>query len=53
MPGLEPLGIPRGLTGTSMPFDLNNFDELSRLSSENKDDIAAIILEPAEVILLL
>ena len=47
MPGLEPLGIPRGLTGTSMPFDLNNFDELLRLSSENKDDIAAIILEPA------
>lgn len=47
MPGLEPLGIPRGLSGTSIPFDLYNFDELLALSSKNKKDIAAIIIEPA------
>jgi len=46
MPGLEPAGVPRGLRGSCLPFHYNNIDELKKIISENKGEIAAIIMEP-------
>lgn len=47
LPGLEPAGVPRGLTGTMLPFNYNNFDELESIFAEHGDDLAAVIMEPA------
>ena len=47
MPGLSPNGVPRSLSGTAIPFDLNNFDEVYNLMKKYKGKVAAIILEPA------
>jgi glutamate-1-semialdehyde aminotransferase len=47
MPGLKPNGVPRGLKGSSVPFDANSIDSL-RMKIKNKENqIAAIIIEPA------
>ncbi len=43
--GLEPLGVPRGLTGTAIPFNYNKIEELENIVSKNKD-IGIIIMEP-------
>ncbi len=47
MPGLEPNGVPRGLTGTAIPFDTNNIDSLRNKVKGQESKIAAIIIEPA------
>ena len=47
MPGLDPLGVPRGLAGTSIPFDPNDLDSLRKLLETNKSNVAAIVIEPA------
>ncbi len=47
MPGLEPNGVPRGLSGTSMPFEFNNIEKLKKQIKGKESEIAAIILEPA------
>ena len=37
MPGLEPNGVPRGLTGTSIPFEFNNIKKLkNKLKAKNQ-----------------
>lgn len=46
LPGLSPSGVPRGLTGTAMPFRYNHIDELQSIVDRNKDDLAAIVMEP-------
>jgi glutamate-1-semialdehyde aminotransferase len=46
MPGLDPAGVPRGLRGSALPFNYNNLDELKNIVSENKEELAAIIMEP-------
>lgn len=45
LPGLNPKGVPRGLTGTTLPFNYNDFEQLERLIYENKGEIAAIKME--------
>ncbi|WP_100256929.1 aminotransferase class III-fold pyridoxal phosphate-dependent enzyme [Reinekea forsetii] len=45
LPGLQPLGVPRGLTGTVLPFSYNNIEELENLIKENNGEIAAIKME--------
>jgi len=45
LPGLEPLGVPRCLKGTAIPFNYNKIDELKTIVSKNKN-IGAIIMEP-------
>ena len=45
LPGLEPNGVPRGLTGTTIPFKYNKIEELEDLIYLNKDSIAAIMME--------
>lgn len=44
LPGLKPKGIPRGLTGTSIPFNYNKIEELEKIVKNN--DIGVIIMEP-------
>ena len=43
---MEPNGVPRGLAGTALPFHYNRLDELKEICEENRDELAAIILEP-------
>jgi len=47
MPGLEPNGVPRGLTGTAIPFHFNDIDSLREAIRGKESEIAAIIIEPA------
>lgn len=43
LPGLDPLGVPRNLRGTVLPFTYNNFAELEALV--NQHDIGVIKME--------
>jgi glutamate-1-semialdehyde 2,1-aminomutase len=45
--GLEPAGVPRGLTGTMLPFHYNRISELREIVSEHGRELAAIVMEPA------
>ena len=44
LPGLEPLGVPRGLREIAIPFNYNRIDELEEIV-ESKD-IGVIVMEP-------
>lgn len=44
--GLEPLGFPKGLAGTNLPFHYNNEEEFDALVEKNRGNIAAVIMEP-------
>lgn len=46
LPGLEPAGVPRGLTGTALPFHYNRIDELKSIVDANPRELAAIVMEP-------
>ena len=46
IPGLLPLGVPKGLAGTNLPFHYNDFDEFDALVQKNDGNIAAVIMEP-------
>lgn len=46
LPGLEPLGVPRGLQGTALPFRYNNLEDLQRIVAQNRGKLAAIVMEP-------
>ncbi|MBT6774377.1 aminotransferase class III-fold pyridoxal phosphate-dependent enzyme [Candidatus Woesearchaeota archaeon] len=43
LPGLKPLGVPRSLKGTAIPFEYNDLLHLKRIVTEN--DIGVIVLE--------
>jgi glutamate-1-semialdehyde 2,1-aminomutase len=43
LPGLDPAGVPKILSGTTLPFNYNNFQEL--LDLVNKHDIGVIKME--------
>ncbi len=45
LPGLRPNGVPRGLVGTTLPFDYNNIEQLEQLVKDNNGEIAAIKME--------
>jgi len=47
MPGLEPNGVPRGLTGSAIPFDANSIESLREKIKGKEKQIAAIVIEPA------
>lgn len=44
--GLEPLGVPKGLAGTNLPFHYNNFEEFDELIKRHNGKIAAVVMEP-------
>lgn len=46
LPGLNPRGVPRGLTGTSIPFTYNNREEFKKKFFAHKDELAAVVMEP-------
>ena len=46
LPGLNPLGVPKGLTGTLIPFRFNNWEDLEKKVKKNASQCAAIVMEP-------
>jgi glutamate-1-semialdehyde 2,1-aminomutase len=46
LPGLSPAGVPRGLTGTAIPFHYNQLDDLERIVAAQRGKLAAIVMEP-------
>ena len=46
LPGLEPLGVPKGLSGSVIPFRFNDWKDLERVVKKNAKKCAAIVLEP-------
>jgi glutamate-1-semialdehyde 2,1-aminomutase len=46
LPGLEPRGVPRGLQGTALPFHYNRIDQLRAIADANRNQLAAIVMEP-------
>jgi len=47
MPGLSPRGVPRGLSGTAIPFSLDDPESLAEQVRGREAEIAAIVVEPA------
>ncbi len=45
LPGLQPNGVPKGLTGTTLPFNYNDIEQLEQLIRDNNGEIAAIKME--------
>lgn len=45
LPGLDPAGVPKGLTGTALPFHYNKIEQLEAIIKRH--DIGAIIMEPS------
>ena len=45
LPGLKPLGVPKGLSGTVIPFRYNNKLDFENII-KNIRDTAAIVIEP-------
>ncbi len=43
LPGLDPIGVPKNLSGTTFPFQFNNFQQLLKIVENN--DLAAIKME--------
>ena len=46
LPGLEPIGVPRGLANTSLPFQYNSLDQLDTILEKYGEELAAIVMEP-------
>lgn len=46
LPGLKPMGVPRMLQGTALPFMYNDLGSLEKLADKYPNDLAAIIMEP-------
>lgn len=45
-PGIEPIGVPRALAGTALPFPYGDLTALGELLDRNKGQVAAVIMEP-------
>jgi glutamate-1-semialdehyde 2,1-aminomutase len=45
LPGLQPNGVPRGLSGTTLPFNYNDIKQLEQIIKDNNGEIAAIKME--------
>jgi len=46
IPGVQPLGVPRCLLGSALPFHYNKLEELKKIVEQNKDEIGVIAMEP-------
>lgn len=47
LPGLSPIGVPRALKNTSIPFNYGKIGEVEKIVNNNKDEIGVIIMEVA------
>jgi glutamate-1-semialdehyde 2,1-aminomutase len=45
LPGLQPVGVPRGLQGTMLPFHYNHIEQLNEHVKQHDRTIGAIVLE--------
>ena len=45
-PGIEPIGVPKALAGTALPFPFGDLSALGQLLDDHKGEVAAIIMEP-------
>ncbi len=45
-PGIEPIGVPRALKGTAIPFPYGDLDALATRLEDHRGEVAAIIMEP-------
>ena len=45
--GIEPIGVPRALAGTAIPFTYGDLDMLSDLLRKYEGQVAAVMMEPA------
>lgn len=46
LPGINPKGVPNSLSGTCLPFEYNNLNQLKDLLKENSGEVSCIIMEP-------
>ncbi len=46
LPGIEPIGVPRALEGTAIPFEYGDLNMLEDLLNKHEGEIAGIIMEP-------
>ena len=44
--GIEPIGVPRALAGTAVPFTYGDLDSLENAFAEHKGEVAAVMMEP-------
>jgi glutamate-1-semialdehyde 2,1-aminomutase len=47
LPGITPLGVPKELAGTTLPFEYNNLVSLEAALTANSGEVACVILEAA------
>jgi len=45
-PGIEPIGVPKCLEGTAVPFPYGDLDALGEALDERRGEVAAVMLEP-------
>lgn len=45
LPGLNPLGVPRGLRGMTYPFNYNDTEGFLKLIYEHKDHVGVVVIE--------
>jgi glutamate-1-semialdehyde 2,1-aminomutase len=45
-PGIEPIGVPRALAGTALPFAYGDLAALGELLDTQRGQVAAVIMEP-------
>jgi glutamate-1-semialdehyde 2,1-aminomutase len=45
-PGIDPIGVPRALTGTAVPFPYGDLDALGQRLDDHLGQVAAVIMEP-------
>lgn len=45
-PGIEPIGVPKALEGTAIPFAYGDLNMLEDLLKQNRSTVACIIMEP-------
>ena len=46
MSGIEPAGVPSGLSGSALSFSYNRIDQLRTIVEEHRGELAAIVMEP-------
>jgi len=46
LPGLKPAGVPKGLTGTTLTCQYEDYEAFDRIISEYGDRLACIVMEP-------
>ena len=44
--GIEPIGVPRALAGTAIPFIYEDIENLRGLFGEHEGEVAAVMMEP-------